>query len=163
MTGVNKENRHGMCGTRVYKIWVGMRQRCCNPNYQHWARYGGRGIKVCERWLDFREFYADMGQPPEGLTLERLDPDGDYDAINCAWKTRKVQANNRSTCRQITHQGKTRTLMRWSEATGVPFTTLRNRIVVLGMPLEEALVKDDLRASGKSNRWPAKTENCSFS
>lgn len=72
-----------------------MRQRCENPNNSRYADYGGRGIRVCKRWADFRNFIADMGKKPEGSSLDRRNNDGDYKPSNCRWATAKQQANNR--------------------------------------------------------------------
>ncbi|HEX8838523.1 MAG TPA: hypothetical protein VF748_16390 [Candidatus Acidoferrum sp.] len=86
---------HGMTGTPEFKTWDSMLQRCTNPNHHAWSRYGGRGIKVCKRWLHFKSFYADMGAKPNGLTLERINNDGDYKPSNCKWATMKEQAANK--------------------------------------------------------------------
>lgn len=81
----------------VYNTWSGMRQRCLNPKCEGYSRYGGRGIKICKRWLDsFQNFFNDMGaKPSPDLTIERLDNDGNYTPSNCVWATRSQQSRNR--------------------------------------------------------------------
>jgi hypothetical protein len=91
--------RHGHTwaggGTPTYKTWSSMVRRCSNPKAGGWERYGGRGIKVCERWLKFDNFLADMGKRPPNLTLDRKNNDGNYEPGNCRWATRSEQQHNR--------------------------------------------------------------------
>lgn len=77
--------KHGRSGTRAHRIWKGMLTRCQNPNANSFERYGGRGIRVCERWQSFEHFYADMGDPPDGHSIDRLDGSGNYEKSNCVW------------------------------------------------------------------------------
>ena len=91
--GCTKE-RHGQTQTLAYGRWALMWQRCTNPNHKGYKNYGGRGITVCERWDSFKNFYADMGEAPEGRSLDRINNDGNYEPSNCRWATRKEQAQN---------------------------------------------------------------------
>jgi pentatricopeptide repeat protein len=89
--GHSRKGRH----TRAYRVWCGMLQRCYNPNQPQYADWGGRGIRVCERWHSFVNFLVDMGEPPPGLTIERKNNDGNYEPSNCKWATRSEQQRNR--------------------------------------------------------------------
>lgn len=79
-----------------YKSWEAMKARCLNPNNTSWAYYGGRGVKICKAWVeDSRAFFRDMGERPYGTSLDRIDPNGDYEPSNCRWADSKVQATNK--------------------------------------------------------------------
>lgn len=84
--------RHGYSGTRTHRSWKEMRQRCLNPKSDKWQWYGGRGISVCAEWDDFEQFLIDMGERPIGMTLDRIDSDGNYKKDNCRWANPKQQA-----------------------------------------------------------------------
>lgn len=89
--------KHGYFGTPTYRSWAAMKRRCTDPNNNRYKYYGGRGIMVCNEWLDsFNCFLSDMGERPEGKTLDRINPDGHYCQENCRWATAKEQRNNRS-------------------------------------------------------------------
>ena len=101
---------HGMYNHPLYKIWQSMKQRCCNPRHTSFHRYGGRGIGVCQRWINsFANFVYDMGDAPHGCSLERVDNDLGYSPGNCIWATRQQQAKNRSA--PGTHMAETDRLM----------------------------------------------------
>lgn len=128
---------HGMTKTTTYRSWSNMIARCTNPTDSEWQRYGGRGIIVDVRWLNFENFLEDMGQRPEGSSLDRLDPNGDYCLQNCRWATPTEQANNRRNSRLITFGGVTKTLAQWAAQLGINPTTLSYRIQA-GWPIEQA-------------------------
>lgn len=128
--------------TRTYTAWYSMKQRCRNPNTVGWARYGGRGIKVCPWWDKFENFLADMGEAPsERHSLDRIDSDGDYSPTNCRWATKKEQDNNRSSCRVFECWGSKKNVREWAEAVGLKYATLYQRLCVRGWPIERALTE----------------------
>lgn len=99
-----------------YRSWDAMRARCSKPNNISYPYYGGRGIKVCERWLDFKNFIEDMGERPEGLTLDRIDVNKDYEPGNCRWATGSEQALNK------------RNTTPWNKGKKMPFKPRRKKI-----------------------------------
>lgn len=128
-----KRLRHGNCvggkNTPTYHVWQDMLKRCSNPNAQGYERWGGRGIKVCERWRKFENFLADMGQRPNAeLSLDRIDNNGNYEPGNCRWATWEEQCSNRRDNRLLTVNGVTQTLTRWATQIGINPITLRTRI-----------------------------------
>lgn len=112
-----------------YPSWHAMLDRCENPNVENYPMYGGRGIKVCAEWHDIQEFekWAEQSGYEPGLTLDRIDVNGDYCPNNCRWATRKEQANNRRNTLYITFLGETHTLSEWAEMLGVNRSTLSSR------------------------------------
>jgi hypothetical protein len=133
------QNRKGY-RTPIHIVWSQMIQRCYNPNNHKYKDYGGRGIKVCDRWrYSFENFYEDMGEVPEGLTLDRKDNDGDYTPENCHWATMKEQQNNRRDNVWITHAGETKTRTQWERSLGMKLGTLNNRLNRDGWSIKKAL------------------------
>jgi hypothetical protein len=118
--------KHGMTDTPIYKIWSAMTQRCTNSNNKHYSSYGGIGITVCDEWLEFENFYRDMGDS-NGLTLDRQDNNGNYCKDNCRWVDRKTQANNTRSTTMIEYNGKVKPLQVWAEELGVNPNTLAQR------------------------------------
>jgi hypothetical protein len=119
---------HGMTKTRTYRIWAGMKTRCSNKNETSYKYYGGRGIKASDKWKSFESFFADMGECPDGLTLDRIDNSKSYSPDNCRWATMKQQANNKSNNNWIEYDGRKKTLSQWSEETEVSHITILQRL-----------------------------------
>lgn len=115
--------------TKEYHAWSSMKQRCSRTKWTYFKYYGGRGIKVCSRWeSSFETFLSDMGRCPDGMTLERIDVNGDYEPGNCEWASRKAQSNNRRNNRRIDFNGQTKTLTQWAIALGLKPVTLHTRL-----------------------------------
>lgn len=135
-----KLTRSGRGYTKEYSVYKHMKQRCLNDNDKSYHYYGGRGIKVCDRWLaDIENFIEDMGNVKPGMTLERIDNDGDYTPENCRWATMKEQCNNRRNSHWVTYGGETKTLTQWGDTLGLSYKVLHDRINKLSWPIEKAL------------------------
>lgn len=127
--------------TRAYACWLNLKNRCLNKSYSRYAEWGGRGINVCPRWIDsFESFLADMGEPPPGTSIDRIDNDGDYCKENCQWATRKQQSNNRRHCVMLTFNGRTMNATQWGEELGLDSETIISRLKK-GWTHEAALTK----------------------
>ena len=152
------KEKHGYCGTPIYRAWDNMRTRCLNPNGPEFHNYGGRGIKVCPRWRDsFLAFLEDVGERPSPQhTLDRVDTNGDYEPSNVRWATRKEQARNQRKNRPLTFQGKTQPLAAWAEELGFKPNTLHRRIVTKGIPDSVALSSPLVRGlrTGQKQKTP---------
>jgi hypothetical protein len=121
-----------------------MKARCLNPRHEAWANYGGRGIKICDEWIDdYDQFVADMGIRPAGTTLDREDNDGDYTPGNCRWADLETQHNNRRDNTEVEHHGVTMNLSQWAKALGIKPDTLLKRLE--RMPIARALTPTSLR------------------
>lgn len=120
--------KHGMSSTPTWNTWSSMRQRCEDPNHDDYPSYGGRGITVCERWSSFENFLEDMGEKPQGRSIDRIDNDAGYCKSNCRWATAIEQANNKTTSRWVTFGGRTQTLMQWARELVITHATLQERI-----------------------------------
>ena len=148
---------------RMRKRWAHMLSRCYNPKDKRYARYGGRGITVCWRWAaSFDYFCQDLGAPPEGLTLDRINNDGPYSPENCRWATHEQQANNRAQAVMLTYNGKTQSISQWARELGLGVNTIsvRHR---QGQPPEQALrvqrhlrLRRPPRTKYRGQPWPAK-------
>lgn len=130
---------HGKTNSKTYRAWDGMRGRCDRPSNQRYKRYGGRGITYDKRWRKFENFLIDMGECPPGLTLDRIDNNGNYCKDNCRWATHAEQNRNHSRNRLITFNGETKTMADWADSLGMQRGTLRCRLDWYGWSVEDAL------------------------
>lgn len=125
-----KLTKHGKYYTRLYRIYNNMKNRCCNKKHRDFQYYGGRGVTVCDEWLDdFTTFYdwAMKNGYKDNLTLDRIDVNGDYEPSNCRWTTPKEQANNTRNNVCLTYNGETKTLHQWADTLGLKYACLYSR------------------------------------
>lgn len=114
--------------TRTYKIWAGMCARCNVPSATGYERYGGLGVQVCERWIDYMAFLTDMGEAPEGMSIDRLDGTGNYEPGNCQWATRQTQNENRRSVIWIEAGGLRLTATAWAKRLGICKASMYERL-----------------------------------
>jgi len=132
---------HGRFYDPIYKVWNSMNQRCSNQKFKYYSDYGGRGIKVCESWLKFENFLADMGERPDGMTIDRVDNNKGYSPENCKWSTRIENANNKRNNRMITIGDETDTISNWCRRRGIKKSTVKSRVYNLGWSYEKAVTE----------------------
>ena len=123
--------KHGLHGTRLYRIWKQIKTRCCNPNTTDWKDYGGRGITICAEWENnFSNFYnwALENNYDDTKSIDRIDVNGNYEPSNCKWETMKHQANNKRSNHFITIDGETKTCAEWIETSGICHSTFYQRL-----------------------------------
>lgn len=138
---IKRSTTHGKTKHKLYRIYAHMKERCYSENSQDYEYYGGRGIKICDEWLlDFENFYqwAINSGYTEGLTIDRIDVNGNYEPSNCRWTTMKKQNNNKRSNIIIEFDGKAHTLKEWSEILGIKYNTLYTRVVMRGWTIEKA-------------------------
>jgi hypothetical protein len=124
----DRSRTHGQTKTSTYNIWVGMIQRCQNPEAKDFPRYGAKGITVCDRWQSFANFLADMGERPPKMSIDRIDNNGHYEPDNCRWASAIEQARNRSDNKIIAYGGKSQCLAAWAIELGINSVTLQDRL-----------------------------------
>ena len=132
---------HGMTKTRLFNIWMSMKQRCYNANKQHYDCYGGRGITVCDEWKhDFQAFHdwAMKNGYSDDLTIDRINHDGNYEPSNCRWSSLKKQANNKRNNCLVEYKGQVYTIAELSDIYGIKYSCLYNRLHK-GWDVEKAL------------------------
>jgi hypothetical protein len=127
-TSARAQRRHGYAGTPTYVVWLQMVQRCSDPACKSFRDYGARGITVTPTWLKFENFLADMGERPQGMSIERDDVNGNYEPDNCRWATRIEQANNTRRNRFLTAYGRTQTAAQWGREFGISGNRILRRI-----------------------------------
>lgn len=145
--------RHGLCGHPLYSVYRAMLARCFNRSHKSYKDYGAKGITVCERWLTFANFIEDMGERPEGMSIDRIDGTGNYEPGNCRWATTTEQQRNRSSNLLVEIDGVTKCITEWCEI----FGTCRKRAycrIRKGWTPEDAVRKAKVDAARAALKEP---------
>ncbi len=142
---------HGLTNSPTYRSWIGMVQRCTYAKHHAWANYGGRGIKVCDKWRTIEGFVQDMGIRPVGTTLDRIDVNGNYEPGNCRWISRFDQHANYRNNVKLTFNGKTQHIAAWEREIGLGKKTIRDRLL-RGWSVEEALTTSPTPPEARTKR-----------
>jgi len=140
-----RKNHNPLYGSRIYRCWSSMKDRCNNSNSNSFDRYGGRGISYTRRWEKFAGFFADMAMTyKDNLTLDRIDNNKGYSKKNCRWVTHKQNCNNKGNNTLITINGMTQTITQWAEEIGITPQTVHKRIK-RGWSIERAITTKNLK------------------
>lgn len=140
-----RNQTHNRSKSREYEAWRSMKKRCLNPNDKNYVHYGGRGIKVCDRWSNsFENFYEDMGDKPDNHSLDRKDVNGNYEPNNCRWATQDEQIRNRRNSIMVSYKGEVSILKDFCKSHNLNYGTILSRINKYNMTLSEALKKSGI-------------------
>lgn len=133
--------KHNETKTKLYGVWSGMKTRCAKSYHYHYHLYGGRGIKVCDEWLDYETFrdWALLNGYKEGLSIDRIDVNGDYCPDNCRWVTMQEQQHNKRTNIELTYNGETMNIRKWADKLGVTYNLLYGRLRKYNYDIEKAI------------------------
>lgn len=136
-----RNTKHKMYGTSEYNTWQSMKKRCLNPNHKAYDYYGGRGITICDSWINsFSNFYNDMGSKPnKDSSLDRINNDKGYFKENCRWASKKTQTRNQRNNRYLTIDGVTKTIGEWAEISGIKWQTIHHRAFISNWEDKEIL------------------------
>lgn len=140
---------HGGVGTRLYREWAGIVQRCTNPKNTSWERYGAKGVTVCNEWRSFSAFreWAYANGYNDSLTIDRINPNGNYEPSNCRWASVREQANNKQGTLWIEYGGERLQLSYWADRLGINYHTLYDRLYLHGWSVEKALTTSVRRSA----------------
>lgn len=166
-----RQKKHGMTGTQLFKCWQGIKNRCNNPNMENYPNYGGRGITYCKEWQNFEPFmnWALANGYQEGLSIDRIDVNGNYEPSNCRWITMKEQCRNKRDNHYLTYNGETHCIAEWAEITGLKAVTIKRRIMTYKWSVEKTLTtkpkwnKYTYNGQSKSKREWAKIFGINYS
>lgn len=146
--GAEANRTHGDTDSRLYNVWCAMKRRCLNPNVPEYPLYGGRGIKICDEWMEYPNFYNwsyetgyDPNAPRGQCTLDRIDVNKGYCPENCRWVTQQEQMNNVRYNHYETYNGETHTIAEWARIYNIPYYRLEQRLTRYGYNIEQALTK----------------------
>lgn len=146
-----RNTKHGLRHLVEYSLWLNMKQRCTNPNFINFKDWGGRGITMCERWINsFENFYEDMGsQPAKRMGIDRVNNELGYSKENCRWATQKQQNNNKRNNKVIEYMGRTQTLSQWCEELGLVYSRIFHRFSRGGKSIHDIFTIEKYSNNGK--------------